>query len=373
MFQHSLIAFLIIGLSNATCISSSQCSPVSFLVSASANNILFPSFLGTSNASVIAEFLYSSLANGYTSQETKQVDGVFAVNGTYCRPLVVNRHQHILQLLVHGVTYDSSMWSGFGYSSTYDWQLFASRQGYPTLAVDRLGHGINANYPDPFEIVQGPLQVELLHSLIELLKGGNSRVGQVDGLVYVGHSYGSSLGNNLAERYPEDVDAYILTGFSSNVTISSNDIAYYESAATVDDRFKSLPLGYLTVSTEKARTASFYGGLFDESLAQYDYSREDSVTVGEFLSPGLRPVATTYTRNVLVLNGDRDSLFCAGSPSDCAQILNKTGQDLFPQAAYEYLVISNTGHCLTLHRSAPQTFATAHDWLRHVELPSLMK
>jgi pimeloyl-ACP methyl ester carboxylesterase len=344
-----------------------MCSNVSFSVVANTNNTFFSSLPDTNNATEVSDFLYSSLASGSEPSETKQIEDTFTIRGTYCRPQTPNTRENTLQLLVHGITYDKSMWSGLGYSSVYDWQLFASYQGYPTLSIDRLGHGTNGDYPDPFEVVQGPLQVEMLHGLIQFLKSNRSPVGQVDTLAYVGHSYGSSLGNHLSQEYPADVEAYILTGFSSDLAIPLSDIVYYQSAATVDARFANITLGYLTVSGEDVRTASFYGGDFDEALARYDYSREGTVTVGEFLSPGLQATATNYTGNVLVINGDQDNLFCAGGADDCAQILDKTGQDLYPRASYQSHVIANTGHCLTLHRSAPITFQTAHNWLDSLE------
>ncbi|KAK1851004.1 ctr copper transporter family protein [Colletotrichum chrysophilum] len=98
----------------------------------------------------------------------------------------------------------------------------------------------------------------------------------------------------LAQKHPLDVDAFILTGFSGDLGTSASALSAYGSAAMVSSRFKGLPLGYLTVVNESDRTASFYGGSFDQSLATLDYHREDTVTVGELLSPGLQPVETDY-------------------------------------------------------------------------------
>lgn len=121
--------------------------------------------------------------------------------------------------------------------------------------------------------------------------------------------------------------------------------------------------GYLTVVNESDRSAAFYGGSFDQHLAALDFVREDTVTVGELLSPGLEPVSTGYRGDVLVMTGDKDVLFCPGGPSTCADVLRGTGI-LFQNSSYSYALIPNTGHCLTLHKSAPLVMEVAHNWLR---------
>ncbi|KAE9576177.1 hypothetical protein CGMCC3_g7662 [Colletotrichum fructicola] len=338
-----------------------SCSSVSINVTAEAANVVFEDLPDRNNATAIIEFLASSFDATRTQHSFQQINGTFTIRATHCRPRIESPNSKSLQLLVHGITYDRAMWSGFGFSH-YDWQTYATSRGYHTLAIDRLGHGIESPNPDPFAVVQGPLEVEIIHNLIHTVRQARTTLGDLNKIIYVGHSYGSSLGNMLAQRHPLDVDAFILTGFSGDLGTSASALSAYGSAATVSSRFKELSLGYLTVVNENDRTASFYGGSFDQSLATLDYNREDTVTVGELLSPGLQPVETDYRGNVLVMTGDLDVLFCPGGPDTCVDALRGT-KSLFPNANFSSVVITDTGHCLTLHRSAPLVMETAHTWL----------
>lgn len=342
-----------------------SCSSVSINVTAEAANVVFEDLPDRNNATAVIEFLASSFDATRTQHSWHQINGTFTIRATHCRPRIESPNSKSLQLLVHGITYDRAMWSGFGFPH-YDWHTYATSLGYHTLAIDRLGHGIESPHPDPFAVVQGALQVEIIHNLVHAVRESQSTLGDFNKIIYVGHSYGSSLGNMLAQKHPLDVDAFILTGFSRDLGTSASALSAYASAAMVSSRFKGHPLGYQTAVNESDRTASFYGGSFDPSLAALDYTREDTVTVGELLSPGLQPVETDYRGNVLVMTGDLDVLFCPGGLDTCADALRGT-KSLFPNATFSSVVIPNTGHCLTLHRSAPLAMETAHTWLHGVQ------
>ena len=44
-------------------------------------------------------------------------------------------------------------WTGDGFEEQYSWVAAASKAGYPTLAIDRLGNG-DSSHPDPLLTVQ---------------------------------------------------------------------------------------------------------------------------------------------------------------------------------------------------------------------------
>ncbi|UPK98136.1 hypothetical protein LCI18_009071 [Fusarium solani-melongenae] len=324
-----LYLFITQGLAS---IASPLCSHISFSINASAENIVFSVAPDPGNATAIHDFLASSLATGPPINGTTPISGDFTFNGIYCTPRSSKRSRNTLQVLVHGLTYNKSMWSGLGYSSLYDWQKFANSRGYYTLAIDRLGHGENFDSYDPLA----------LHVLLRSARNGLlDGVGKFNRIAFIGH-------------------------YSSTAMIPPNLIPNFQSAATIFRLFKNTPVGYLTVSSEKARTEAFYGGKFDRSLAQYDFKVEDTVSLGEYLTPGVQPVSTSYKGHVLVVSRDRDSIFCTAGSDTCAEILNKTGQDIFPKAEYDSFVAPDTGHCLTLHYSAPKVFKIVHDWLDNV-------
>lgn len=138
------------------------------------------------------------------------------INGMYCKPHSCAASRNTIQVLVHCLTYDKSMWPGLGYSSLYDWLSFANLRGYHTLAINRLGHGENLDTVDPLTVVQGRLQVKQLHFLLQSARHGLlPGVDKFDRIAYVGRSYGSTFGNHSAKDLPDDADALVLTGYSS--------------------------------------------------------------------------------------------------------------------------------------------------------------
>jgi pimeloyl-ACP methyl ester carboxylesterase len=102
---------------------------------------------------------------------------------------------------------------------------YASHQGYPTLAIDRLGNG-DSDHPDPILVVQMPAHAEIAHGVVQLAKAGTSPLPRAfDKVIYVGHSFGSLIGNLMNEKYPDAVDATVLTGWSDNFVIAGIPIA----------------------------------------------------------------------------------------------------------------------------------------------------
>ncbi|KAM0256044.1 hypothetical protein ACHAQJ_005243 [Trichoderma viride] len=346
------------------------CFPVTFDVHASAENVVVSSLPSEQNATAISDFLLSSLsAGGQTTSGTRTVSGNFIIKGTYCIPPPTVKAVGALQFLVHGVTYNKTVWAGLGISDRYNWHSYATNAGYHTLAIDTLGHGQNPQHPDPLNVVQGPLHVEIMHQIIGRIRNG--LVAELfhakETIIYVGHSYGSGLGNLLSIKHPKDIDAYVLTGFSATLTPPFPFFDDLFSAATTVDRFRDYPPGYLTDRTVSGRRADFYAGDYDHSIVSRDFALRDIVTVEEFLSPGLFTVASNYTGPVFVATGDSDKIYCAGGPFQCQKTLESTRAQNFPHSTnYGTYMAPNTGHCLSLHYSVADTAAAINAWLADV-------
>jgi hypothetical protein len=164
-----------------------QCSEVTFTVNATAQNALYTVTPNPRNETDIINFVKEVFSGGvFPTNGTQTVGGTFAINGIFCKPIFA-RHDAVLEILVHGITYSRAMWSGFGFGDYYNWHSFASLQGYYTLAIDRLGHGTNSQHPDPFDIVEGALQVEVMHQLIESVRSSaqNPLGQQFEKIAYV--------------------------------------------------------------------------------------------------------------------------------------------------------------------------------------------
>ncbi|VBB73152.1 Putative protein of unknown function [Podospora comata] len=355
----------------------SECSPVSFDIVATAENaILSPSY-DPSNETSIINFI-NAMARGEVNPVVgfQNISGSFVINGIYCKPTKkVKKKRNALQILVHGITYNSSMWGGYHFGDRYNWHAYANGEGYHTLAIDRLGHGLNSKALDPHNVIQPMLQVEIYKELIQSIRSNtaaNSLRKRFSNIIWVGHSYGSQIALPLARLCPNLTSALILTGWSSTTNLSEVQKFNLASASTLyPSRFPGLDKGYLAMADEALRAKMFYYGAYDPAIPAFDFANQDIVTIGEFAANagpfGIPPAA--YNKPVMVITGVEDGVFCAqpgAAARECEELLEKTRTDMFPGVPgrkYEYFAPRNTGHDLTLHYSARETFRRAHGFL----------
>jgi len=362
-------ALTTLGSSFVSASSHSRCEPVTFSVHAVADNIVFQYPPSPDNAADIVDFIDQSMSNStgvLLSNDTLTVEGDYTVQGVYCRPHKPAPHS-ILQFLVHGITYNKTLWSGFDFGHEYDWHAKATSRGYHTLAIDRLSHGDDTQFLDPVRVVQGSLQVEILHKVIvNIRKGGTDSPlsHPFDQIAFVGHSWGSTVGVGHVSRYPNDFDAFVGTGFSA--FLNRTALATKQRltpAALASMRFAHLPYGYLTVESAESRESAFYGGLYDPRIPKADYMYQDIVSIGEACYAGFATPATTFTGPALIVTGENDTIFCNDVSMSCNEILDATARLLFPNSNYETYAPANTGHDLTLHYSAQKSMNVVHDFL----------
>jgi pimeloyl-ACP methyl ester carboxylesterase len=353
---------------------SPKCSKVIFTVDAKGTNSVFGNPANPGNSEQIVAAVDGFLNGNTTFGPIRDTEarGTFDIAAVYCQPnsVSLNENAKTLQLLVHGATYNSTIWSGLGLDDRYSWVKQALAYGYPTLSIDRLGHG-ESTHADPLSVVQFGLQVDVIHQLISQLRDKNCRkaVPTYDRVIYVGHSYGSFLGTSLSRQHPLDVDAMVLTGYSANlevpVPIVLNDFNSAKLAPGHLDMNQKLPLGYLRGTNETGRTTAFYGkpGSFDPSVAKFDFTTADTVTAGELLSQAGGFSPSPYQGPVLIATGDSDIIFCNEAFGSCSNSLLQT-RVLFPDATpFDVYVAQNSGHCLTLGFNAQATFLKAQQWI----------
>lgn len=364
-----------------------QCIDVSIPVAITANNKALSSIPGALSdpASLLKALTVPALLE-YALLGDVPVVGSEIFTGTYCEPSIRNAARaDTLQLLVHGITYTRHYWDGTiapANQSSYSWVDYALSQGYPTFAIDRIGNGLSSR-PDPLVTLQIPYEVRATHTLIGKIRAGTTKAlpRSFGTIIYAGHSYGSVLGDNLANNYPDDVDAFVLTGFSDTLLPSLPGVALVTPvpAAIFDpQRFGTLPIGYVVSSSKINRQNTFYFGpdtQYAVATTDNDFATQDTVGVGQFLTVFTDVTsATGYKGKVFVLSGNRDEAFCGlGNPAlgqpNCGtgpgSRLDHT-QGLFPNvAAYGYYAIPETGHCLNYHFSAQDSYKRTHNWLEN--------
>ena len=205
------------------------------------------------NQIVLAETLQELLQN-HSDLFTRVNGGPNTITANFtiyvklCYPLDQEAAKKVetLQFLTHGDTLDHTYWE---FGPGYSYIDAAVEAGYATFSYDRLGVG-GSEHPDPIQVVQGPMQVEIAHALITYLR--RSKLGpqlSIKKFVGVGHSGGSTITNGVTTKYPQDFDAVILTGTSVSASSVNTALASFDlTIANTDDsspKFAGLSNGYL--------------------------------------------------------------------------------------------------------------------------------
>lgn len=172
------------------------------------------------------------------------VSGTFKIEARMCFPRNGLLCSDTIQFLIHGIGFSQAYWD---FAKDYSYIDVAAKARYPTFSYDRLGVG-GSDHPDPIQVVQAPLQVEIAHSLVSSVREGKFGGRKFRNVVGVGHSFGSIQAVGVLARYPTAFDAVVLTGFSLNTTGIPTTFADFNSAIANQSqrgRFANLPSGYL--------------------------------------------------------------------------------------------------------------------------------
>jgi len=192
-------------------------------------------------------------------------------------------------------------------------------------------------------------------------------------IIFVGHSYGSVLGNSQATNYPGDIAAFILTGYGVSGIPVAVDLpqTVLIPADIYSPRFAGLPPGYLVTSSQLGRRGYLWGrpGSFDTAVFQTDFNQMDPVGLGELLSiEGGLKAAPASTAPVFIVTGDADDVFClAATCGDGPLSPQAQACALYPKASTcQYFIPVGTGHMISLHYSAQTSFQKYHAFLASV-------
>lgn len=160
-----------------------------------------------------------------------------------------------VQFLTHGGSLTHQYWDIAPDNSYID---AAAKAGYATFSYDRLGAG-QSDRPDPIQIVQGSVQVEIMHEFINRLRNGNITGKPFKKVIGISHSLACLLTIGQANRYPHDLDAIVLSGTSITPDYTSATLAAPAYIpANVDSRFKDLPNGYILQAGPQAIQFLFF-------------------------------------------------------------------------------------------------------------------
>ncbi len=288
--------------------------------------------------------------------------GQVSIYGQYCRSLF--GRPTTVQLLVHGATYTHTYWNFPGFDGKYSYVDVASRAGYATLAIDRLGTG-QSSHPASQDVTY-QAEISTLHQVVQALRNGGVAHTAYPHVEYIGHSFGAAYGVGEVATY-HDVDALMLTGYghaTSTLTRSQSSTFFY--AANTEARFSALDPGYLTT---KAGLRGEGGLFYDTALANplviaADEASKDTVTTAEFATrpANLGALTPNITVPVLIIDGQEDTHYCSSGANDCttSQTFLNDEAPFFNTCLATELVQS--GHDINLHVTAQASYRDFIRW-----------
>lgn len=298
----------------------------------------------------------------------KKISGTYGIYSELCFPTASNGVPNTtVQFLIHGGGYDRTYWN---FASGYSYVDYFAQQGYTTFSYDRLGTGLS-DHPDGTNVLQMPLQIEVAHELIQLLRTGSlsKQTSSFKKIIGVGHSVGSIVSNGITGRYPTDFDAVVLTGFSSSmpggaVALSGIDL---NIAALADPaRFAGLGYDYATSGSIAAVEFFFFKAPnFDPKLLDMSQALKQTLSVGELLTETPLAVSSNFTAPVFVVNGENDMPNCLGNCMSPTNIPAQVIKELYPAASNtsSWYILPMCGHGLNAHYTADVAYDQIRTWL----------
>ncbi|KAL8717846.1 MAG: hypothetical protein Q9225_004953 [Loekoesia sp. 1 TL-2023] len=296
------------------------------------------------------------------------VKDIYSIYGQLCissEPDIAKRSKTI-QVLTHGDTLDHTYWDiapGYSYIDA------AVEAGYATFSYDRIGVG-KSQHPDPLQVVQGPLQVEIAHAIVTMIRDAQIGPYSFRTIVGVGHSAGSTVTQGVTTKYPQDFDAIILTGTSISPSFVNTAIASFDlTIANLDasGKFAGLPNGYLVQPNDQSIQFPYYRfPNFDPQIFAIEAANKQTQTFGELLTLGSIVAPSLQFRGpVDVLLGENDLVFCGG---DCTKPQDQSAlvaPSFYPAAGHsEHYIVPGAGHSIFAHYSAGKAFAQMIDFLK---------
>ncbi|MCP3798434.1 alpha/beta hydrolase [Allokutzneria sp. A3M-2-11 16] len=283
--------------------------------------------------------------------------------------LCVPAGSRTLQVLVPGGTYNSAYYDLPNAPESRSYRKAMNKQGYATLAIDRLGTGRSSK---PLgALLTASAQANAVHHVIQAMRNGTAGP-KFDRIVLVGHSLGSATVMIEAGTY-RDVDGVVITGFTHRIA-ALTVLPTFASLTPVllDDAMSKVPNRdpvYLTTTKGMRYTAFHNQSPLDQKIIDADEATKDVIAPGEMVDAVLLGVVLPYTRlinvPVLVAMGERDSAFCGLLASDCSTAESLRGGEApyySPAAKLRTFVLPNYGHSINYAPNAPLLYNAVSDW-----------
>ncbi|MDB5065819.1 MAG: hypothetical protein JWM18_2253 [Chloroflexi bacterium] len=261
---------------------------------------------------------------------------------------------------LHGLGYGQFFWD-FEIVPGYDWSDAMASQGVASLIVDRLGYGVSSHPPGMQSCIGA--QADIAHQVVQALHSGGYTMDAAPGLSFVrvglaGHSAGGAIAQ--AEAYSfHDVDALMILSWADlgaspkvlsdlaqagAVCVSGGNPPGYAPLGQSKEEFQALMFHDADPSVEGEATR----------LRKVDPCGDDS-SLPAAITTDSQKVASIKVP-VLLAIGANDAIF--PPPALDRQRGLFTGS-----SDVTAISVQDTGHALSLERSAPHTRDAIAAWL----------
>lgn len=274
-------------------------------------------------------------------------------------------------LHLHGLGFGEFFWS-FDAPAGYDYAAAQAAAGRTSVVIDRLGYDASG-HPEGNGSCLGS-QADVAHQIVEALRGGGYALGAAPGappapvafsrVALAGHSAGGAIAQIEAYSFA-DIDALIVMSYAdqdSSQTAQSELVTTGQVCLTGGEPAEPGGPGgyaYFGQTPEDFEAAMFHDAdpqvvATATALRNRDPCGDSGSIVQAIVTNQLN--LDTVTVPVLLVSGADDALFPPEAVEE--QAGHFSGSD---DVSVE--VLANTGHVLTLERTAPAFRGLVNDWL----------
>ncbi|MCO5596093.1 hypothetical protein L7F22_050153 [Adiantum nelumboides] len=323
-----------------------RCSPITLTTPVNSSNVNFTNVDDNYNNDTyiiqqVLEFTtdQTNWTANHMSNEKQPFNATYNISGHYCEPIQGLKDNSSLLFAVHGIGFDSRYWD-FSYSKNYSLVRHAASHGYASFIFDRLGTG-NSSAPSTggFSAVQAPTDLAIVRNLLEQVRN-STVVGNKthEKITYIGHSYGSVLGNAISATAPQLIDNLVLTGFSANSTYNANfaQAGAFQKFSEIQGLPNNTNKPGIYIGSNNVSSVQLFldPPNYEQAAAQLAFQQSQPLTLGQFFSlSSISAPAKNYTGPVFVVDGERDFPFCGrqcNAPSGNYSDMAAASQQLFP-------------------------------------------
>jgi pimeloyl-ACP methyl ester carboxylesterase len=182
-------------------------------------------------------------------------------------------------------TYSRYYWDFPYQPEHYSYVRVATRRGYATFNLDRVGNGAS-DHPVS-TLVDIDANAFVVHQVVQALRAGEVASQSFEKVIVVGHSLGSMTTIDYAGTYPGEADGIILTGVVHDINWAWATEHFLTKfwPATLDAKFYGQfgeDYGYLTTLPGTRSGAFYYLPNTDPEVVALDESLKQTTTVAEF-------------------------------------------------------------------------------------------